>query len=562
VEVENDVLIEEVVITMEEGAPVYQEYGEYDDYPEEEYAEPDFYVDRFYPGPDMDADEDEMQVVGGGLAPFTISEILEHCIEPTLTDGVKHMGKIIVWCLIFRMASQTTRVVPWLGHAASVVSGTVLACHFFGGGVFYILGLVTLAYIMLAISLRVRGLACAALVLGYNIVCEMWIAEPMIWHMVRGAIMIVAMKIISLGFDMDAAMEKVEKEDHQKETPEEAVSVDTSEDKRKQRNVRNRNKKNGRKISDEVVPDAKLTEAKVAEPDLTRMPGWFEFAGYCLCPGTVVLGPWVSFKEYSEIFKEPRWNITWFVKILFTVMFAFMFLTISTCWNPWLIPDSGWKWWLAYRDAMSFRASHYFVSFMSEASAIAAGFGGHVVGTQLLWHYTVTQPHNIEVPRSLVEVVVSWNLPMHRWLKQYVFKQTRSRLGPGPAVVMTYIASTLLHGLSGQIAAVLLSLGFYTWVEHSLREKLSNILDASIGARRESESRRKHREGSAWIILVNLMFGLLSMFHLAYLGVMFDQSSPEQMTGYSWSHTMYKWRRLDFSSHWLIGVMAIINWLL
>ena len=95
------------------------------------------------------------------------------------------------------------------------------------------------------------------------------------------------------------------------------------------------------------------------------------------------------------------------------------------------------------------------------------------------------------MPRSLVEVVVSWNLPMHRWLKQYVFKQTRSRLGPGPAVVMTYIASTLLHGLSGQIAAVLLSLGFYTWVEHSLREKLSNILDASIGARRESESRRK-----------------------------------------------------------------------
>ena len=87
---------------------------------------------------------------------------------------------------------------------------------------------------------------------------------------------------------------------------------------------------------------------------------------------------------------------------------------------------------------MSFRASHYFVSFMSEASLIAAGFGCSVAGSQVLsqifsgavdellqvlWHYTVTQPHNIEVPRSLVEVVVSWNLPMHRWLKQYVFKQ-------------------------------------------------------------------------------------------------------------------------------------------
>ena len=69
----------------------------------------------------------------------------------------------------------------------------------------------------------------------------------------------------------------------------------------------------------------------------------------------------------------------------------------STCWNPWLIPNNGWKWWLAYRDAMSFRASHYFVSFMSEASVIAAGFGAHCMGTHILWHYTVTQPHNVEV---------------------------------------------------------------------------------------------------------------------------------------------------------------------
>ena len=57
---------------------------------------------------------------------------------------------------------------------------------------------------------------------------------------------------------------------------------------------------------------------------------------------------------------------------------------------------------------MSFRASHYFVSFMSEASAIAAGFGGHVVGTQLLWHFTVTQPHNIEV--GVIDILTMYGL--------------------------------------------------------------------------------------------------------------------------------------------------------
>ena len=52
------------------------------------------------------------------------------------------------------------------------------------------------------------------------------------------------------------------------------------------------------------------------------------------------------------------------------------------------------------------------------------------------------------------------------------------------------------------------------------------------------------------------------MFHLAYLGVMFDQSSPDQATGYSWAHTLQKWRRLDFTSHWVVGVMALVNWLI
>ena len=57
--------------------------------------------------------------------------------------------------------------------------------------------------------------------------------------------------------------------------------------------------------------------------------------------------------------------------------------------------------------------------------------------------------------------------------------------------------STVLHGLTGQIAAVLFSLGAYTWVEHSLRAKLSNIMDASIGARKEVDQRK--RVGSVFV---------------------------------------------------------------
>ena len=122
---------------------------------------------------------------------------------------------------------------------------------------------------------------------------------------------------------------------------------------------------------------------------------------------------------------------------------------------------------------MSFRASHYFVSFMSEAALIASGFGCTVAGSQVfprhfkyahflhqqsstiedsaiqqlipkqvLWSAVVTQPHNIEVPRSLVEVVVSWNLPMHRWLKQYVFKQVAN----SPIYCHTFCSTSLIPG--------------------------------------------------------------------------------------------------------------------
>lgn len=30
---------------------------------------------------------------------------------------------------------------------------------------------------------------------------------------------------------------------------------------------------------------------------------------------------------------------------------------------------------------------------------------------------TIVRPIDIELPRSLVQVVVSWNIPMHTWLK-------------------------------------------------------------------------------------------------------------------------------------------------
>ena len=174
-----------------------------------------------------------------------------------------------------------------------------------------------------------RGPAAAAFILTYNLVCETWIADTVSWHMIRGAVMIVAMKIISLGFDMDTADTDKEKEKLREAEMAAAEEMEKVEEKSKQNKnsgARNRiNKK--RKVSVDLQTNDVQEEA-MDKLDLTKLPGILEFFGYCLCPGTIVLGPWVSYGEYINIYKDPKWNFTWLIKIIFTVLFAFMFLTI------------------------------------------------------------------------------------------------------------------------------------------------------------------------------------------------------------------------------------------
>ncbi|KAJ8301963.1 hypothetical protein KUTeg_020950 [Tegillarca granosa] len=51
--------------------------------------------------------------------------------------------------------------------------------------------------------------------------------------------------------------------------------------------------------------------------------------------------------------------------------------------------------------------------------------------------------------------------------------------------------------------------------------------------------------------MTNLVFGCISVFHLAYLGVLFDSSS-EAEKGYNMKHTLSKWSNLSYASHYFI----------
>ncbi|OWJ99113.1 PORCN [Cervus elaphus hippelaphus] len=190
------------------------------------------------------------------------------------------------------------------------------------------------------------------------------------------------------------------------------------------------------------------------------------------------------------------------------------------------------RWLRAYESAVSFHFSNYFVGFLSEATATLAGAG-----------FTEEKDH-LECSGDCCPT--SPPLPID------VFKNAL-HLGTFSAVLVTYTASALLHGFSFHLAAVLLSLAFITYVEHVLRKRLARILSACVLSKRcPPDCSHQHRLGLG-VRALNLFFGALAIFHLAYLGSLFDvdvdDTTEEQ--GYGMAYTVHKWSELSWASHWV-----------
>ncbi|XP_022439226.1 core-binding factor subunit beta isoform X1 [Delphinapterus leucas] len=365
----------------------------------------------------------------------------------------------------------------------------------------WVMLLCLLCYLVLFLCRRSshRGVFLSVTIFIYLLMGEMHMVDTVTWHKMRGAQMIVAMKAVSLGFDLDRG-------------------------------------------------------------EVGVVPSPVEFMGYLYFVGTIVFGPWISFHSYLQAVQGLPLSRQWLQKVAQSLVLALLCLVLSTCVGPYLfpyfIPLDGdhllHKWLRAYESAVSFHFSNYFVGFLSEATATLAGAGFTEEKGHLEWDLTVSKPLNVELPRSMVEVVTSWNLPMSCWLNNYVFKNAL-HLGTFSAVLVTYATSALLHGFSFHLAAVLLSLAFITYVEHILRKRLARILSACVLSKRcPPDCSHQHRLGLG-VRALNLLFGALAIFHLTYLGSLFDvdvdDTTEEQ--GYSMAYTVHKWSELSWASHWV-----------
>ncbi|XP_068628432.1 protein-serine O-palmitoleoyltransferase porcupine [Battus philenor] len=420
------------------------------------------------------------------------------CGEPTLFEGLRFARDLILANLTLRFVIQYISLPHNVRHSLSLVIGCFLLYYNVGPAVIWTLGLTIGAYLSIIfisfITKRWRGFIITFFVITFLLLCEVYVINPKMWQQIRGIQMVAAMKIISVAIELDRDLFK-------------------------------------------------------------QMLNPVEFGGYLLCPANSILGPWIPFHAYTSYLNVKFLSRRWIKLIIINLFLSMFFLTLSNCIIPWYIDDDTSKWLTAYRDAQAFRMSHYFVSSMSVVSMLTAGFG---LTNDCHLDIQVTKPFFIELPRSLVQVVIFWNIPMHQWLKNYIFK-TCQPYGQFLSILITYAISSLLHGFNFQLSAVLLSIGSFSYVEYNFRYKVASALEVCCLANPcVKQCEHRFKKNSLLAVFVNTIFSLITIMHLAYLGVMFEASFSVQESGYSFYHTISKWENLNYFSHGFVAFMYII----
>ncbi|XP_004086399.1 protein-serine O-palmitoleoyltransferase porcupine [Oryzias latipes] len=428
-------------------------------------------------------------------------QLAQTCGLSSIEQSLQQLWMLLLLCLLCRVCFRLGLVLT-VKHAVSALTGMMGLFLFFELQMLWVLSLSGLCYVILLLCRHTssRGLFLSAVILIYLLFGELHLIDAVTWHRIRGSQMVVAMKAISLAFDLDRGA-------------------------------------------------------------VCSLPSPAQFLGYLLFVGTAVFGPWISFSAYKRAVDGVELSWSWLLSSSLSLLKSHICLLVCTCIAPYLFPlfvpiygnSLTQRWLRAYENAVSFHFSNYYVGHLSEGTSMLAGACFTEEKEHICWDMSVVKPLQVEIPRSMVLVVTSWNIPMSRWLKSYVFKNAM-KLGTFPAILVTYTASALLHGLSFHLGAVLLSLGFITYVEHVLRKRLAYIFNACILSRPcPSDCSHQHKK-NYWVMLLNLVFSFLTIFHLTYLGSMFDPGTDEQEVeeGYAAIHTIQRWSELNWASHWIV----------
>lgn len=473
----------------------------------------------YYDGHVDDADVDYDTIFEENRPIFEWRNTYETCVIPSTLQILWYISILIGWSFICRVGlAAFVRLQSrheWILHTTSVFSGCCVLYITVGLNSLIIAFITGLSYLMfhllnqLAFCRKNMGIIMLAFTLSIHLGAEVIWKRKLAWQVIKGSIMVAHMKIISVAF--------------------------------------------------EIAESALKNQQNITVPDV------FSFSGYIFMPSTLIIGPWIPFRTYLHSIhpKTSLLHYRWVIWCLICSVLSLSFINLSNCIVPLIFSNQSPVWMRIFRDALTVRCSHYFVSFLSQASIAAGGISLSKESKANAWlGHMITKPLQIEFPRSLNTVVRSWNIPMHIFLKEHIFrgvyKRFRSQL---LAIFITYLVSSLLHGEYLKIYLVLFSLATFGYIEYKLRLKIASAFNACVAANicrkpchfKYCPSHGCRSDGSIIVQVVNISFSILTIFHLAYLGAVMNESTEEEdapeITGYY--DYLKAWSIVSYANHWI-----------
>lgn len=506
----------------------YDEDGAY--YDDFNYEDVGLSEDYLHEGERYDASLITENVINNFDFKLEWENIIKNCMGAIAMQALSQLKILLLLCLGFRIVTLHSRyllaflpenVLNAILHVISGISG-ITALYFlneeeFIASIHAMLLFLTVSYSVLFIFYKAGGrigTVTTLLTVCFILLGEYFSDNPKHWHQIRGMVLMLSMKIISIAFDCDRGV-------------------------------------------------------------LKSLPNPITYFGYMFHQGTLLFGPWISIVNYkNSVENSVPMSLNWVFCVIKSLGQAIICLLLSSCVFSYLFIDGRQpdlpavfplvenNWMSSYKTAISFHFSHYYICYLSQATCLLSGVGAKIkVGVNSWGNFTVTKPLSVEIPFSMLSVVVAWNIPMSRWLKTYIF-ETYSYMGRSTAILLTYAASAILHGLSFHLAAVLLSLSLYTYVEYELRSKLSRVFNCPyIQSRPKMDATETNPP--LWAYIFNFVWIVINLMHLSYLGSMFHSDDGElEVEGYAMQHTITKWANLNFFSHIFAFCCLLFNHLI
>ncbi|XP_060515808.1 protein-serine O-palmitoleoyltransferase porcupine [Cylas formicarius] len=435
----------------------------------------------------------------------TIGDVWENCVIESVFSIFYSVCKAILINLMFGLV--TSFAVPALiFHCLSGLSGVYMLYSMSHStvGLIIVFSYSVFTYLLLVVEVKLSSHSQTNQILlfikNYNLITyqviivlvlfEYGVLDPEVWLSIRGVVMILTMKLISLANDV--------------------------------------------------------------KTELFSIPSITEYFGYMFCGGNLLFGPWIKYKEYILLNQcHTVKSVWWIVGVAKALCLSLLCLSISNCWLHYFISDESGGFIVGYKQALTFRTSHYFISYLSEALMLAAGWKTFDKWSDNKhWEFRVTNPSAIEFPQALAIVVVNWNIPVHRFLKEYVYRKWLP-LGKFYAILLTFVISSLLHGFEKKVSIVLILIGLFSVMQMSVRDYFAQTFDSCIRVHPCRDCQHLFKRNSVVSKAAMFIFSCFTVVHLIYLGVIMDYSTDEV-------GLYQKWSDLYFISFWIMFMDILI----